>query len=117
MEAPKLPDLGNMKLPELPKMGNKGRERSDPVVSRVREAGCSPIPSLPHIMKKAPHQDASELVSDLVGICQEAGATICGFLDKPLSAALKIEGPHRIIDDALTVPTGMTRSLVEVFQR
>jgi len=117
MEAPKLPDLGNLILPEIPKMGNKGRDRSDPVVFRVREAGCAPMPSLPHIMKKAPHQDASELISGLVGSLQEAGATICGILDKPLDAVLKIEGPHRIIDDALTMPTGMARDLVEAFQR
>jgi hypothetical protein len=68
-------------------------------------------------MKKAPHQDASELISGLVGTLQEAGATICGLMDKPLDAVLKIEGPHRIVDDVLTVPTGMARNLVEVFQR
>jgi hypothetical protein len=117
MEAPKLPDLGNLNLPEIPKMGTKGRDRSDPVVRRIREGGFSPVPALPHVMKKAPHQDASELVSGVVGTLQETGATICGFLDKPFDAVLKIEGPHRIVDDALSVPTGLARDLVEVFQR
>ncbi|MDO9333434.1 MAG: hypothetical protein Q7T57_02790 [Dehalococcoidales bacterium] len=57
---------------------------------------------MPHLMKKAPHEDAGELVHDgVLGNLEAVGGAACEALDIPFDATVKIKGPHRLVDGGL----------------
>jgi hypothetical protein len=68
---------------------------------------------MPNPGVNAPHQDFGMLVSGFVGDIQGVGGKICDMLDVPLDKTVKIEGPHRIADNALNVASGAFRAAVD----
>ena len=73
---------------------------------------------MPHLMKKAPHEDAGELVHDgVLGNLESVGEVACEALDIPLDATIKIKGPHRIVDGALDYGVDKTRDLIQKITR
>jgi len=50
--------------------------------------------------ERAPHQDAGQLISDLITDLQGVGESISDALDRPFEMA-GFEGPHRIVDNYL----------------
>lgn len=70
------------------------------MVRRFRAPGVRG-PGPPSPGQRAPHQDFGQLATGLIGDGQSVGESICGVLDTPFDATIRIKGPHRLVDNAL----------------
>lgn len=110
--------MHGINLPKGPSFGTPGTDTVTTLNEVVRGKGFNPgPPGFPHILEKAPHQDLAMLGDKFVADIQEAAATVMDVLDKPFDATLKIEGPHRAIDDVASVATGVTRGYIEKLEK
>ena len=68
-------------------------------------------------MKDAPHQDVGKIVNGLSRTAESIVAKVSDVLQMPLDATVKIEGPHKMVENAIDEVGGRFRNIVGTVTR
>lgn len=108
-----------LKMPPPPTLASgPKKDHTEPIALRIRTELTDIGPyGPPRPGEKAPHKDVGELADDFVGDLQGIGEHLMRALDMPFEATIHIDGPHRLVDSSLDIPSGFIRGLVKTYTR